>query len=116
MQKVSEFVAMELLAKKLYVNITTTTKIETSYRTSMMNNKNMLFAPNHNQSLATALMATNITNPHHNETFHQTAISLAYSGYRGMKLAPWLTGIIFALVVFVILIPAFCSACYHYYR
>ena len=47
-------------------------------------------------------------------SFH-TAISLAYSGYK-KDLAPWLTGLIFALVVFVILIPAFCSACYHYYR
>ena len=47
-------------------------------------------------------------------SFH-TATSLAYSGYK-KDLAPWLTGLIFALVVVVILIPAFCSACYHYYR
>ena len=38
-----------------------------------------------------------------------------YSRHEPWSLAPWLTGIIVALVIFVILIPAFCSACYHYY-
>ena len=43
-------------------------------------------------------------------------VALPYSRYQRASLAPWLTGLILALVVFVILIPAFCSACYHYYR
>ena len=98
------------LTKTLSGNVTTTLTIGNSYRMRNIN-KNMTF-PNH--QFATALI-------NHNDTQQQLdriqpAISLAYSGYKGMKLAPWLTGIIFALVVFVILIPAFCSACYHYYR
>ena len=40
---------------------------------------------------------------------------LPYSRIEPWSLAPWLTGIIVALVIFVILIPALCSACYHYY-
>jgi len=40
---------------------------------------------------------------------------LPYSRHEPWTLAPWLTGIIVALVIFVILIPALCSACYHYY-
>ena len=43
-------------------------------------------------------------------------VALPYTRYQRANLAPWLTGLILALVVFVILIPAFCSACYHYYR
>ena len=31
------------------------------------------------------------------------------------SLAPWLTGMIIAVVIFVVLIPAICSACFHYY-
>lgn len=31
------------------------------------------------------------------------------------SLAPWLTGMIVAVVIFVVLIPAICSACFHYY-
>jgi len=42
-------------------------------------------------------------------------LALPYKRYQRASLAPWLTGLILALVVFVILIPAFCSACYHYY-
>ena len=40
---------------------------------------------------------------------------LPYSRHEPWSLAPWLTGLIVALVIFVILIPALCSACYHYY-
>jgi hypothetical protein len=97
------------LTKTLSGNVTTTLTIGNSYRTRNIN-KNMTF-PNH--QFATAIINQNDTQQL--DPF-PPAISLAYSGYKGMRLAPWLTGIIFALVVFVILIPAFCSACYHYYR
>ena len=78
-------------------------------------NKNMTSNANTSHYLSTtAFIHLNASN--HQIFFHPEPVSSAYSGYKGMKLAPWLTGIIFALVVFVILIPAFCSACYHYYR
>ena len=51
------------------------------------------------------------------DNVNHPVLALAYSGYDpAPNLAPWLTGLILALVVFVILIPAFCSACYHYFR
>ena len=81
------------------------------YPSSTLTNKNMSY---NNGLMVTALI--NINGSLQQESSIHPSISLAYSGYHGMKLAPWLTGIIFALVVFVILIPAICSACYHYYR
>ena len=47
--------------------------------------------------------------------YYQPVTPLPYSRIEPWSLAPWLTGIIVALVIFVILIPALCSACYHYY-
>ena len=57
-----------------------------------------------------------LNNSKTDENAFHPIIPLAYSGYKGKDLAPWLTGLIIAVVVLVILIPAFCSACYHYYR
>ena len=94
------------LTDKLTGNVTAS-MVFNSYKTT--HNKNQSST---NQRITVALINLNDTQK---DSFHPV-ISLAYSGYEGMKLAPWLTGIIFALVVFVILIPAFCSACYHYYR
>ena len=53
---------------------------------------------------------------HQQEEGVEGPLALPYKRYQRASLAPWLTGLILALVVFVILIPAFCSACYHYYR
>ena len=78
-------------------------------------NKNMTSNANTSHYLSTTAFI-HLNSSNHQIFFHPEPVSSAYSGYKGMKLAPWLTGIIFALVVFVILIPAFCSACYHYYR
>ena len=115
---------MEWTTQELSRNMTTSSTMmlmirmgrNSTYQPTKNNiNKNMIFSANTSTHLATALIHLNDSN-HQIPSFHPAPISLAYSGYKGMKLAPWLTGIIFALVVFVILIPAFCSACYHYYR
>ena len=50
-----------------------------------------------------------------NKNYDIPITPLPYSRHEPWTLAPWLTGIIVALVIFVILIPALCSACYHYY-
>ena len=115
---------MEWHTKELSRNVTTSSTIimrrrrrrNSSYLQTKNNiNKNVTFFANTSLHL-TSTAIINLNASDHILGFHPAPISSAYSGYKGMKLAPWLTGIIFALVVFVILIPAFCSACYHYYR
>ena len=64
-----------------------------------------------------SLKAKNVTmvDPDLELDFGSPITPLPYSRHEPWSLAPWLTGIIVALVIFVILIPALCSACYHYY-
>ena len=64
-----------------------------------------------------SLKAKNVTmvDPDLELDFESPITPLPYSRHEPWSLAPWLTGIIVALVIFVILIPALCSACYHYY-
>ena len=76
----------------------------------------MVYKQNTNETNLTFEINGNNTKADVSNALHHPIVSLAYSVYRRKDLAPWLTGVIFALVVFVILIPAFCSACYHYYR
>ena len=75
----------------------------------------MEYKQNTNETNRTFEINRNNTDSDAANVLHHPIVSLAYSGYK-KDLAPWLTCVIFALVVFVILIPAFCSACYHYYR
>ena len=123
--RLSNYQKIEWTTPEMSRNVTTSSKTmmmimtmgssSTYHQTKNNINKNMTFSANTSTHLATAFIHLNDSN-HTIPPFHPIPVSLAYSGYKGMKLAPWLTGIIFALVVFVILIPAFCSACYHYYR
>lgn len=64
-----------------------------------------------------SIKAKNVTmvDPDLELDFGSPITPLPYSRHEPWSLAPWLTGIIVALVIFVILIPALCSACYHYY-
>ena len=44
------------------------------------------------------------------DAYEVTARAQAYTRHEPWSLAPWLTGMIIAVVIFVVLIPAICSA------
>lgn len=86
-----------------------------NFSTRASNYYDMTYEQNNVESYVNFTLTTELNNSKIDENDIHPIISLAYSGYKGIELAPWLTGLIFALVVFVILIPVCCSACYHYY-